>query len=144
MEHFGFIAVPSRGGAVGVEDNGPAHPVNHHLMVIPAEQDAVLDAGLAAVGLVGQMVDFTGRRGLVAAAQLVFAHWLSIHTSAQCGSLLPPRCEGVVSPQTNMGCRPAPSSGVAACRSLGSACRSEVADDRNVGSGSGVNGAFYQ
>jgi hypothetical protein len=46
----------------------------HSVMVIPAQQDAVLQAGLTAAALVPQVVDLAGRGGLVAAAQLVFAH----------------------------------------------------------------------
>ena len=45
-QDLGFTSVPRGGGAVGIEHDGPAHSVDHHLMVIPAEQDAVLDAGL--------------------------------------------------------------------------------------------------
>ena len=68
MQDLRLIAVPGGSGAVGVEHDGPAHLVNRHLMVERAEQDAVLDAGLAAVRLVGDMVHLAGRGGLVAAA----------------------------------------------------------------------------
>jgi uncharacterized protein YciI len=35
-EDFGFVPVPGGGGAVGVADQGPAHPVDDDVMVIPA------------------------------------------------------------------------------------------------------------
>src|ERR1035437_4815464 len=67
-QDFGFVPVPGGGGAVGVADQGPAHPVDHDVMVIPAQQDAVLQAGLSSAALVPQVVDLTRRGGLVAAA----------------------------------------------------------------------------
>src|ERR1035437_6832594 len=67
-QDFGFVPVPGGGGAVGVADQGPAHPVDHDVMVIPAQQDAVLQAGDAAVALVPEVVDLAGCGGLVAAA----------------------------------------------------------------------------
>jgi hypothetical protein len=73
-QDLALVPVPGGGGAVGVADQGPAHPVDHDVMVIPAQQDAVLQAGLTAAALVPQVVDLAGRGGLVAAAQLVFAH----------------------------------------------------------------------
>src|SRR5208282_6518877 len=42
--------------------------MNHDLMVEPTKQDAVLDAGLAAVLLVLDVVDLAGTGGLVAPA----------------------------------------------------------------------------
>jgi hypothetical protein len=50
--------VRSRFHAVVVQ--GPAHPVNHHRMVMEAQQNAVVQAGLAAVALVLEMVHFAG------------------------------------------------------------------------------------
>jgi uncharacterized protein YciI len=67
-EHLGPVAVPRGGGAVGVADQGPAHPVDHHLMMVKTQQNAVVQAGLAAVALVLKMVHFAGRRGLITAA----------------------------------------------------------------------------
>src|ERR1035437_8693600 len=67
-QDFGFVPVPGGGGAVGVADQGPAQLVDHDVMVIPAQQDAVLQAGDAAAALVPQVVDLTRRGGLVAAA----------------------------------------------------------------------------
>jgi hypothetical protein len=60
VQDFGLVLVPRGGGAIGVQDQGPALPVNHHLVVERAQQDAVLDARLAAVGLVLRMVHFAG------------------------------------------------------------------------------------
>ena len=68
MQHLRAVLVPRRGGAVGVEDQGPALAVNHHLVVIETQKDALFGAGLAAVGLVPDVVDFARRRRLVAAA----------------------------------------------------------------------------
>ena len=42
--------------------------MNHDLVVIETQKDAVFGAGLAAVGLVLDVVDFARRGGLVAAA----------------------------------------------------------------------------
>src|SRR5271166_4746790 len=80
VEYFGLVRVPRGGGTVGVEHDGPAHLVDDHVMVVPTEQGAVFDAGLAAVGLVGQMVHLTRRGGLVAAAQQVVIHSNSSRT----------------------------------------------------------------
>ena len=52
-------------------DQGPAHPVDHDVMVVPAQQDAVLQAGLTSAALVPQVVDLTRRGGLVAAARML-------------------------------------------------------------------------
>src|SRR5256885_13690660 len=62
----GLVLVPRRGGAVGVQDQCPAPPVNHHLMVEPAEKHTFLDAGRAAVGLVLGVVHLAGTSGVVA------------------------------------------------------------------------------
>src|ERR1700730_4606354 len=64
---LGFAGVPCGGGAVRVQHDRPAPPVDDNLVVERAEQDAVLDAGLAAVGLLGDVVYFARRRGLVTA-----------------------------------------------------------------------------
>jgi len=45
MQDLGFTSVPRCSGPIGVKDDGPAHSVDHDLMVIPAEQNALLDAG---------------------------------------------------------------------------------------------------
>ena len=55
MEHLPVGAV-CRGGAVGVQDEPPALPVDADVVVELAQQDAVAGAGLAAVFLVPQMV----------------------------------------------------------------------------------------
>src|SRR6185437_7323433 len=57
VENLGLVFVPGGGGAVGVEHDGPAVAVDLDLVVEPAEQGAVPDGGLAAVGLVPQVVD---------------------------------------------------------------------------------------
>src|ERR1700676_45847 len=67
-QDLGFVPVPGHGGAVGVPDQGPAHPVDHHVMMEPAQQDAVLQAGLTAAALVLEVVHLTRCGGLVAAA----------------------------------------------------------------------------
>ena len=65
-----------RRGEGGELDQGPALAVNHDLVVIETQNNAVFGAGLAAVGLVLDVVDFARRRGLVAAAGLGAAqHW---------------------------------------------------------------------
>ena len=64
-QDLGPVAVPRAGGAVGVADQGPAHPVDHHLMVMETEQDAVFQAGLAAVGLVLEVVHVPGEPVIV-------------------------------------------------------------------------------
>src|SRR5689334_9973063 len=68
VENLGPVLVPGGGGAVGVQHDGPAVAVDLHLVVEPAEQRAVPDGGLAAVGLMGQVVDLAPGGGLVAAA----------------------------------------------------------------------------
>ena len=61
-------------GAVGVGGQGPAQFVQHHVMVPPAVILEVGEAGVAAVGPVGDVVGLAAARGLVAAAQLVVIH----------------------------------------------------------------------
>ena len=68
VQHLRVVLVPRRGGAVGVEDQGPALAVDDNLVVIETQEDEVFGAGLAAVGLVPDVVDLARRRGLVAAA----------------------------------------------------------------------------
>src|SRR5258706_12515641 len=68
VQDLGLVLVPRRGGAVGVQDQGPAPPVDHDLVVEETQQDAVLGAGLAAVLLVLGVVHLAGAGGLVAAA----------------------------------------------------------------------------
>jgi hypothetical protein len=41
VQDFGLVLVPRGGGPVGVDDEGPAPPVDHDLVVERAEQDAV-------------------------------------------------------------------------------------------------------
>ena len=36
VEDFGFVGIPGTGGTVGVQDQGPAPPVDDNLMVKPA------------------------------------------------------------------------------------------------------------
>ena len=68
VQDLGLAGVPGRGGPVGVQHQCPAPPVNDHLVVEGAEQDAVAEAGVAAVGFVLDVVDLAGGGGLVAAA----------------------------------------------------------------------------
>src|SRR5580658_7134210 len=68
VEHFGLVPVPRAGGAVGVQDQRPALPVDHDLVVVAAKQNTISEIGLAAVGLVPDVVHLAGRRGLVAPA----------------------------------------------------------------------------
>src|SRR5580698_3882009 len=67
-EDLGPVAVPRGGGAVGVADQGPAHPVDHHRVMEEAQNEAIFQAGLAAVALVPEVVHLAGRRGLVTPA----------------------------------------------------------------------------
>jgi hypothetical protein len=53
------------GGAVGVEDEGPAEAVDADLVVVLAEHDEVGQAGLAAVGAVHDVVDLASGGGLL-------------------------------------------------------------------------------
>src|SRR5215831_7997774 len=46
-DDFGLVGAPGFGGAVGVDHDGPAHPVDYHVVVVKAVQLAVGDAGLA-------------------------------------------------------------------------------------------------
>ena len=70
-QDFGAVRAPGGGGAVGVHGDGPAPAVDRDLVVEGAVQAAVPDAGLAAVGLVGEMFDLAGGGGLAAAAEIV-------------------------------------------------------------------------
>jgi hypothetical protein len=67
-EDFGAVGAAGCGGAVGVEGDGPAPLVDADLVMVEAVQPARLDAGLAAVGLMDQVVHFARCGGLVAAA----------------------------------------------------------------------------
>jgi hypothetical protein len=62
------IAAAGHGGPVGVQHQGPAPAVNHHLVVEGAQQHAVGQAGRPAVSQVPDVVDLAGGRGLGAAA----------------------------------------------------------------------------
>src|ERR1700758_1628665 len=56
------------GGAVGVKSQGPAQPVDQHLVVEVTQQQQVLQPGLAAAGPVHEVVHLASGRGPVAAA----------------------------------------------------------------------------
>jgi hypothetical protein len=62
----GLVLVPRRRRPVGVQDQGPAPPVNRDLVMEPAQQHAVLDGRGAAVGLVPGVVHLARLGGLVA------------------------------------------------------------------------------
>ena len=66
MQDLGLVLVPGGGGAVGVQDQGPAPAVDHDLVVEPAKKDAVLDGRGAAVRLVPGVVHLAAPGGLVA------------------------------------------------------------------------------
>jgi hypothetical protein len=68
-EDLGLVLIPGGGSAVGVEDDGPAVAVDLDLMVMRAEQRAVLDRGLSAVRLMREVVDLAATGGLVAAVR---------------------------------------------------------------------------
>src|SRR5690242_10346058 len=68
VEGLGLVLVPRRGGAVGVQDQDPAPPVNHDLVVEPAQKHAIPDGRGPAVGLVPGVVDLARLGGLVAPA----------------------------------------------------------------------------
>jgi hypothetical protein len=55
-------------GAVGVDGQGPAEFVQDDVVVPPAVVFEVGEAGVAAVGAVGDVVRLTAGRGLIAAA----------------------------------------------------------------------------
>src|SRR5580693_9276282 len=63
VEHLGAVGVPGGSGAVGVQDQGPAPPVDHDLVVEETQQDAACDTGGAAVRLVPDVVDLAGPGG---------------------------------------------------------------------------------
>src|SRR5580698_9603946 len=67
-EDLGAVGAVGGGGAVPVQDQGPAPPVHCHEVVKTAQEQAVVDAGLAAVGLADDVVDVAGASGLAAAA----------------------------------------------------------------------------
>src|ERR1700684_1802629 len=67
VQDLGPVGAVGGGGAVGMENDGPAPLVDHDVVVIPAEKPAVVEAGLAAVGLGSGVVDLACRGGLVAA-----------------------------------------------------------------------------
>ncbi len=69
VQDLGLAGVPRGGGAGEVQDQGPAPPVNHDLVVEPAQEHAVFGAGLAAIGLVPDVVHFAHTGGLVAPAR---------------------------------------------------------------------------
>ena len=73
MEDLGTVGVPGGGGAVGVQDQGPAAPVDHDLMAERAQQDTADQAGGAAVGFVLDVMHLAGCGGLVAAARALAA-----------------------------------------------------------------------
>src|SRR6266487_4032430 len=52
VQDFRLVLVPRGGGAVGVQHQGPALPVDRDLMMVRAQQHAVPGAGRAAVGFV--------------------------------------------------------------------------------------------
>src|SRR6185437_6549764 len=57
------------GGAVVVQDEGPAEPVDAYVMVEGAEQQEVFEPGLAAAGAEDQMVHVASGGGLVTASR---------------------------------------------------------------------------
>ncbi len=62
-----LVPVPRRRGAVRVQDQRPAPPVDDDVMVEPAQEHAILDAGFPAASPVLDVVDFTCGGGLPAA-----------------------------------------------------------------------------
>ena len=58
-------------GAVGVDGQGPAEFVQDDVVVPPAVAFEVVQAGVAAVGAVGDVVGFAAGGGLVAAARML-------------------------------------------------------------------------
>src|SRR5580700_5230007 len=60
VQGFGAVGAAGGGGAVRMEGDGPAPLVNGHMMVKEAVERTSVDAGLAAVGQVGHVVDLTG------------------------------------------------------------------------------------
>src|ERR1700760_4897706 len=68
VQDLSLVFIPGGGGAVGVDHEGPALAVDHHLVMVKAEQYAAGEAGGAAVGLVLDVVDLAGGVGLGAAA----------------------------------------------------------------------------
>ena len=74
MQGFAVVAVPGGGGAVGVDHQGPAVPVDDDLVVEVAQQDAVLQARLPPVGLMCRVMHLARPGGLGAAARLRIMH----------------------------------------------------------------------
>src|SRR5256884_1286535 len=68
VQDFGLVLVPRAGRPVRVHDQRPAPPVDDDLVVEGAEQDAVLDRGRAAVGLVPGVVYLAAAGGPGSAA----------------------------------------------------------------------------
>ena len=71
VEDLGLVLVPRAGRPVRVHHQRPAPPVNDDLVVERAQQDAVLDGRLAAVGLVLGVVHLAAPAGWVQPP----AHW---------------------------------------------------------------------
>jgi len=67
-ENLGAVGAAGSGGAVGVQGNFPAPLVDRDMVVEETVKCTAVYAGLPAVGQVGDVVDLTGRGGLVAAA----------------------------------------------------------------------------
>ena len=65
VQDFGLGLVPRGGGAVGVDDQGPAPAVDDDLVVEGAQEHAVFHGGRAAVGFVLGVVDLARAGGLV-------------------------------------------------------------------------------
>jgi hypothetical protein len=71
MQHLALVLVPRAGGPVPVQDQRPSLPVDGHLVVERAQQYAVCETGVAAVGFVFLVVPLAGGGGLVAPARLL-------------------------------------------------------------------------
>ena len=60
VEGLGAVGVPGGGGPVGVQDQGPAPPVDHDLVMVGTQKDAVGEAGRTAVRQVLDVVHLAG------------------------------------------------------------------------------------
>jgi hypothetical protein len=80
VQDLRLVLVPRRGRPVRIQDQGPAPPVDDDLVVIEAQEDAVLGAGFTAVGLMPDVVDLARTGGLVAATQILIMYWAGNHT----------------------------------------------------------------
>jgi hypothetical protein len=71
VQDFRFVGTICGGGPVRVQDDGPAHLVDHDVMVMPTEEGAIVEAGLSAAGAGRKVMDLATGGGLVTPARML-------------------------------------------------------------------------